>query len=402
MEIDPEIHDSGKSFFGKTFFLGLAVLVALLALGGIIWLIFSYEPEPKEIFMENNHYNPPPPNIKKEEWQFKPGPISMDDVKKKGCVADGFLSGYGGKTEDLIEMINRSECAYLHRALETWLEPPDFGAALGIMEKITKKPIVYGMFIAEAISVKDDYVDKVKDKDYHFDQMCRVGTENKWGEHTCVPSISSPEYRRYLLSITERAMDIGIQSFMFGQMQLQDDKPTFEQTDVTKVIDKMREYAKKKNMQIIIGAQTNSITDEKYLKLFDYIEGGVGINSLGNIENGPCSSKFSSCWALLWNNRYKAKANNVLVHLDWSGLSWDDMGVFARMTDEKRIATLKKLHTYFNQKGVGFLMPFLAVLNHDNNGCWGPTKNFYAPSNKYKCKDEDAINKIMKEAVLVK
>jgi hypothetical protein len=101
----------------------------------------------------------------------------------------------------------------------------------------------------------------------------------------------------------------------------------------------------------------------------------------------------------LWNDRFKSKANNVLVNLDWSGLTWDDMGIFTRMDQDQRIATLKSLYQKFTSQNVGFMMPFLAVINHDNGGCYGPNKNFYAPSDKFKCKDETAINAIMNKSV---
>jgi hypothetical protein len=288
---------------------------------------------------------------------------------------------------------------YLHRALETWLRPPDFDQAEAIMQRVKKTPVVYGMFLAEAISTFRRYDDPANDHKYVFEKMCRPGTTDRWENNSCVPSIDTPEYRRYLQSITHRAMDIGIQSFLFGQAELQDPHPNYDETQMKGIVADMRSYAKKKNMDIIIGAQTNSITDEKYLKLFDYIEGGVGIDSAGQVENGPCLSKFSSCWGLLWNSQFKSKANNVLVHLDWSGLAWDDMGIFARMPQDQRVATLKNLYQKFTGQDVGFMMPFLAALSSDNDGCYGPNKNFYAASNKYKCKDENFINDIMRNSV---
>jgi hypothetical protein len=331
----------------------------------------------------------------KDEWRFVPGPISMEQIKKNGCVADGFLSGYGDKTAEISRMLERSNCVYLHRALETWLRPPDFEKAVKIMKNVDKKPVVYGMFIAEAISTWRKYSDPDWDHKFEFKKMCRNGNYNQWEKNSCIPSVNSPEYRRYLKSITQRAMDTGIQSFLFGQIKLQDENPNFEETEIKSVLSDMREYAKAKNMQIIIGAQTDDITDERYLRLFDYIEGGVGIDANGSVENQPCSSKFSSCWGLLWDKEYSARANAVLLHLDWSGLTWDDMGIFARMPQDKRIETLRSLYGKFTGQNMGFLMPFLAVLNHENEGCYGPSKHFYTPSNKYRCGDEDKINKMM-------
>ncbi len=83
-----------------------------------------------------------------------------------------------------------------------------------------------------------------------------------------------------------------------------------------KIVKDIRDYAKKKGVDVIIGAQTGAITDPSYLGLFDYIEGGVGIDGNGNVENGPCLSWRGGCWALLWHNNFSNKAKNVLLYLD--------------------------------------------------------------------------------------
>lgn len=328
-----------------------------------------------------------------------PPPPSMELMKKQGCVADGFLSGYGGDTNSSVALINRSQCYYLHRALETWLRPPDFQEAREIQEKITKPNTVYGMFIAEAINTKSDYYYKTEKREFDFDKMCRPGSKNYWGEHTCKPSLEREEYQRYVEYITERAMDMGIQSFLFGQVFYQD-AADLSKTRMPEVIQKMREYADFRGMKIFIGAQTNDISDEKYLRLFDYIEGGVGLQSDGSLENGPCFSRFWKkpgdwCWALLWHPDFAKKANNVFVHFDWSGKLGDDMSTFTRMEKEKREVTMRSLYDSFSTQKVGFLMPMLATLHRDNGGCHGPKLRFYSASKKYSCQDEEAINQIL-------
>lgn len=328
-----------------------------------------------------------------------PPPPSMERMKKQGCVADGFLSGYGGDINSSIALVNRSKCYYLHRALETWLRPPDFELARKIQSKVTKPNTVYGMFIAEAIKTNEDYEYPAENREFDFGEMCRKGSKNFWGEHTCKPSLEREEYRKYVQYIAEQAMDMGIQSFLFGQVFYQDAGDLSESV-MPDVIREMREYAEFRGMDIIIGAQTNDITDEKYLQLFDYIEGGVGISEDGRVESGACFSRWWQkpgdwCWALLWHPDFSSKAKNVFVHLDWSGKLGDDMSVFTRMDKEKREETLRNLHRSFTARGTGFLMPLLATLHKDNGGCEGPKKRFYSASNKYSCQDEDAINQIL-------
>jgi hypothetical protein len=330
-----------------------------------------------------------------------PPPPSIDRMKYKGCVADGFLSGYGDDINSAIALVNRSECYYLHRALETWLQPPDFKLARKIQSKIERKDIVYGMFIAEAISTKSKYYYPAEEREFEFKEMCRNGTKNDWGEHTCKPSFERLEYRKYLKFITERAMDMGIQSFLFGQIFYQE-RNDLSQAIIPDIIRGMREYAEFRGMEIVIGAQTNDIVDPAYLANFDFIEGGVGIDSVGDIQDNPCHSRWwrepgDWCWALLWHPAYKDRAKNVFVHFDWSGKIGDDMSIFTRMSRERRAETMRRLYDRFRRERVGFLLPLMATLHRENDGCYGPKKRYYSAHRKYSCQDEDEINAILRQ-----
>lgn len=397
-------------FFRLPVFLGTVILIAVFSFPGyFIWKSFSdimfllkTKPETesslslfiqKEIEKEKEEQKEE--SLKEPAFRYQPVKISMKEMKTKGCVADGFLSEYGDDTEEAVDMINHSECLYLHRALETWNAPPDFYKASKIMEQIKPRDLIYGMFIAEAIDTRAIYYYPEEERFFDFRTMCRDGSENAWGEHTCKPSFSSGEYRKYLKYITRRAMDLGIQSFLFGQVYYQD-SPDLSKSKIPDILDEMRKYAKKKNMEIVIGAQTGNITNEKYLKRFSYIEGGVGIGDDGRIEEGPCWSHIDSCWALLWHKNYASKADNVFLHLDWSGLSFDDMSVFSRMDTAKRAEVLKELYKYFTSRDMGFLMPLMATLPKNNGGCFGPNEGFYSASRAYSCKDENVINLILK------
>jgi len=373
----------------------LLLLVAFFSFFYMQWISDPNEVVKKEdiTIIEPIVSNPEPIVIQEPKEKFIPKNFTMETLKKKGCVADGFLSEYGEDTEEMIKLINRSECVYLHRALETWRSAPDFNRAQEIMVQI-KKPVVFGMFIAEAISRKIRYYDPGRKENFDFDDMCRKGTENYWGEHTCKPDFGKRDYQRYLKFITEQAMDAGIQSFLFGQVYFQD-QGDLEKSALPEIIQRMRDYAKEKKLQIVIGAQTGHITDDQYLKMFDYIEGGVGMNDLGAIENGPCLSWRGGCWALLWHQRFCERANNVFIHLDWSGIQSDDMSRFARMDASTRGKTLDHLYHYFTSQDMGFLMPMLAPLYKDNGGCYGSKKKFYSSSNEYTCNDEDLINRIL-------
>jgi hypothetical protein len=332
-----------------------------------------------------------------------PPPPSLERMKRQGCVADGLLSGYGGDTKESVALVNRSQCYYLHRALETWRKPPDFEQAREIQAKITKPNTVYGMFIAEALGTDEDYYYPAEKRNFNFNEMCAPDSKNFWGEHTCKPSLAREEYRKYVEYIAEQAMDMGIQSFLFGQVFYQD-TPDMNKSFMPEVIERMREYAAFRGMKILVGAQTNDITDPAYLGLFDYIEGGVGLSPDGRVEDGPCYSRWWKkpgdwCWALLWNDAYRDRAKNVFVHLDWSGRMGDDMSTFTRMDADTRKRTLSHLEDFFRKRDVGFLMPLLATLPEQNGGCYGPSPGFYSASVAYGCKDGIVINQLLKKNI---
>lgn len=336
---------------------------------------------------------------KRDPLFVAPPKPDMEKMKHLGCVADGFLSDYGKSKKEMIRYIEDSRCYYLHRALETWLDTPDFKKALEIKQKMKRKDILYGMFLSEAIDKNAQYFYQEENRPFKFADMCRKGTDNRWGEHTCVPSFESDEYRKYLREITREAMDMGIQSFLFGQIQLQESghlDPAWARIIVTDI----RAYAEWLGMDVVIGAQTNDIDDASYLGLFDYIEGGIGIDAQGEFpRQAVCHPRWwrgegDWCWALLWNDRFARKAKNILIHLDWSGKKGDDMSHFARMDDDMRAATLRRLYTFFTDQGHGFLLPVLAQLSSDNDGCTGITKHFYSPQKKFGCQDELIIDDI--------
>jgi len=388
---------------GKIYFWLGIFLVASIVVGGIFWArgkYFSTNGKKIEPGTEAQVLPAPPPEIQEsfsgvisEIQKPPPPPVDMDRLKRQGCVADGLLTEYNPDQGEFISLINRSNCYYLHRAIETWRNPPDFAVIEKNMDQVAKRDVVYGMFIAEAIGTKDGY--KNEDTGYIFDfkKMCHDESINDWGEHTCKPTFSSKEYQKYLEYITHKAIDLGVQSFTFGQIYMQESDT---KNYAPRIVKDIRDYAKEKGVDVVIGAQTGSITDEKYLKLFDYIEGGVGINSNGDIENGPCLSSRGSCWALLWNKAYSTNAKNVLLNLDWTGIPSDDLDIFARMSVPKRAATLQNLYTFFKQKNMGFMMPYFGVLSKDNGGCFGPKKGFYSPSDAYSCRDESVIGRILK------
>ncbi|MBP9751266.1 MAG: hypothetical protein KBD19_00200 [Candidatus Moranbacteria bacterium] len=391
-----------------------AVIVSLLLLFGLATAYFVYakltdgsekERADPETMLETVSYSAPQEDpvpvsqeIPKKVLPPPPPPPDMDRMKREGCVTDGLLNGDFPGDGKTFKLMNDSGCYYLHRSIGTWLDPPDWEDIDRNMAAL-RPGFLHGMFIAEAIDTKAKYFSDDEGRRLDFGEMCRSGSKNFWGEHTCKPSFQREEYRTYIRSITREAMDRNVQVFMFGQVYLQDASDLSESA-IPDIIREMRQYAAIRDMRILVGAQTNDIADPSYLGLFDFIEGGVGIDAEGDIENGPCHSRWWKrpgdwCWGLLWNERFSKHARNVFLHYDWSGKIGDDMSVFTRMSKEKREETTRRLHTYFIGKDMGFLLPYLARLHVDNGGCTGPGKRYYTPDDRYHCDDEAAWNRIL-------
>jgi hypothetical protein len=314
-------------------------------------------------------------------------------MKTKGCVWEGLLSGFGtGETDSLIALLNRSGCQYLHRAIDTWPVPPDFDKAKSIMAKITKKNLIYGMENAESINTSANYYYPDEQRNFDFASMCKKGTsgKNAWGG-TCVPTLASQEYQKFVLYIAQQGIDIGIQDISFGQPYLYD---TIQNPILPSIISKIKAYAKSKGKKVVCGGQTNDIDDESYLRAFDYIWGGLGQDTNGNIENSECSSKWTGfCWALLWHPKWASKANDVLLHLDWYGDPKDDLDVFTRFSHDLRSTFLTKMYNFFKSKNMGFLIPYFAPKG-GTEGC-SAQNGSYSPDDAYSCKDESTDNKLL-------
>lgn len=335
--------------------------------------------------------------FRKGERYVAPPKPDISRMKREGCVFDGLLSRYGDE-ERLVDFARESECYYFHRAIETWLEAPDFSRISELKDAIGRDDALFGMFIAEAIDTESRFHNKSLGRHMDFKKMCKPSTKNFWGEHTCIPYLKREEYRLYVQYITEQAIDIGVQAFLFGQIYHQDD---LDDSFVGEIIKDMREYAKSKNMEIVIGAQTNNIENESYLRQFDFIEGGIGLHGDGSIEDGPCFSRWYKkegdwCWALMWHDRFLSKANNVIVHLDWSGVIGDDMSTFARMDESLRHKTVRDIYQRMTTRDIGFLLPYFTALPEDNGGCHGERKRYYSADTRYSCKDADAWNSLLK------
>ncbi len=335
----------------------------------------------------------------------------MHKMKTKGCVFDGMLTGFGGNMNNKIAMLKRTNCEFIHRSIQTWNQPANFNQIekdIARIKKETGKDFIYSFFLAESIRTDSVYYYPDEKRNFNFNAMCTPGTYGSWGEGTCKPALYKPEYRKYVRYTTRRAIDMGIQDIVFGQVYYQD--PNWKENPVIpEVVSEIRNYALSVGKDVAIGAQTNTMDDEKYLRNFDYITGGVGQDLEGNIEDGPCWSYYwdkrktnKYCWAMMWHDDYKSKANNILIYLDWNNSPSDDMNRFTRMSRDKRASFMKKAYDFFTNQEMGFLLPLGAILDGSGRTCYGSAPNFYSANLVYSCKDENGINAVLAGAIPLK
>ncbi len=174
--------------------LALAVCVLFLLAAGIflLWKAQKISDEISSIKPVMVQYQPREIEEPEEEEivpekKFVPGNFTMNSLKTRGCVADGILNGYGGKRKKMRELIDRSECVYLHRALETWLETPDFSKISQQMAQFEKSGLVFGMFLAEAVRRDKEYDSPKSGKEVDIGDMCKKALR--------IAGATSPAYR---------------------------------------------------------------------------------------------------------------------------------------------------------------------------------------------------------------
>lgn len=315
----------------------------------------------------------------------------MARLKFRGCVFDGLLSEDIGA--DFDGLLARSACAAVPRAIETWANPPDFAKIQSRLAQIARqtngRSFDFGMFVAEAISLRRTYLDEAG-RPYDFRAMCKEGTIGQWGADTCVPHVAKPEYRRYLRHITRRAVDLGIRNILFGQTGHQD--PGYE---LGAVLADIRDYARSREKIVLIGQQPNGMQPESYLKTFDFIVGPVYVDIDTSVS--PCLNLGGGCQAVLHHPDVVGRAHNVIAEIDWASVDDDDTHRFARKSASERHAFLSRTAAELRARGVGFFLPFRTWLTGDTSGknCYGVNEWVYSPHRDFGCKDEDHINQIL-------
>lgn len=332
----------------------------------------------------------------------RPGSAPMAEMKARGCMFDGILyarAPLAGQSQNL-QMLARSSCFYLPRAVETWNASPDLSkissnlAALRTAMGANIRQFLFGAFIAESVDTTRTYV-SASAGTFNPASFCYPGSQGTFGAGTCVPDLRQPAYQQYLLGITADLLDLGISDFLFGQLQYVDRL----QTAAPAFLTRMRELAASKGRLIVIGGQTNTIRDGSYLKAFDYVLGGSYITTAGDLvmdSEVSGSQAQASGSALLWHPTYRSLARNVIIELDWWNTD-DDIHRFARLSAAARSSVLARIRSTLSSINVGFLLPFSIPLNGGvaSGSCYGANVWAYSASRDFSCKDEAVENLLL-------
>ena len=369
--------------------------------------------------------------------------------KAQACTADGLLwdgpdDDFGRvgipNMNDYQSLIARSKCGLLSRAIETWFIPPNFTtiqSRLSALQSLSGgKGFIYSMSIAEALypAAVSTFFDPLTNTNLSVADMCQPGTDPQTGNYnqfgiqgSCVPSYFSPVYQQYLRSITQQAINMGVQDFVFGEMDVVDSANlqldsqgellygddinssdnTWSTTPIFPLVfAQIRAYAFSKGIPITIGCQIgdkNGFNWAQYseLKLCDYkdsplLTGNVNASTWTSAQwDNPSSAANWSNGD--WNNPGITSQTSVLADFEWWGVG-DDITLYSQQQKTDRMPFAFNAHAMLAQAGQGLMMPFIEPLATTTGVQCGAIPNYpdgssptYSPSNTM-CGDEDVLN----------
>lgn len=397
--------------------------------------------------IEVRYYNNTGAAMAVVSWALRPDDLLAAE-KARGCTADSLLWSGPGEIaawgrfglpglSDFEATIARSSCALLNRSIETWFVPPDFAVVQSRMNTMATlsggKSFIYSLNIAEALlpGVVATWHDAVTNTDLSIADMCQAGTApnghfNHYGlDGSCVPSYFSLTYQRYLESITQQAIDLGVRDFVFGEMDLPDSKviqldstgalangwlstdDTWETTPIyPQLLARLRAYAASKGVAITIGCQKGDVdgfdwASYSHLKLCDYKYSPL----LTGVVDAPhwtpaqwADPAAASDWSRGdWNNPAITSQTSVLADFEWWGAT-DDMTLYSQRPKVERAAFAFHAAQMLRAAGQGLLLPFAEPVSGTSGSLCAAipqytdgTSQTYSPSAAY-CGDEDVLN----------
>ena len=291
--------------------------------------------------------------------------------------------------DDYVDLLSRSHCVYINRAVETWDRPPDFAVIQSNMAALSQRsarPYVFGEFIAESVPLNQTYYYPAEHRNFDFTQMCKAPP--KPGAKDCTPSFDRPEYQKYVAYVARNSIDIGVQVLLFGGVALTDPKGTVNTSNLTKIIHEMKAYGADKGITVLVIAQSPStFGGAPYLADFDLIQGGAYINEDGSLpETAAVTNKGDArAPARKWLVKNPGGTplydpHKLVSEYDWYGNPLDDSSEIAclsiktqsyldniraqsaancpegRVVDSA-VAATRKTYEYFKSMGSGFWLP---------------------------------------------
>ena len=269
-------------------------------------------------------------------------------VKYSGCTFAGLIGTSDAGQEatgkliagtqltlfnDYVDLISRSNCTYIGRAVDTWDWAPDFTAIASNItafnERVTGTHIL-GEYVAEKVPLNGPtYYSTILGRDYIFANMCK--TPPVTGDTDCKDSYNQPEYVTYVTDIMTQSINLGIQVFLFGEVGNTDSNGTLASSQLVQVMNSMRTYAASKGQQVLYVAQfPSTYGGSSYLNSFDLIQGAVYMNANGTIPNTPTvTNKDGPAPPRLWlatNASGKPVYNpqKLVIEYDWFSNPIDD------------------------------------------------------------------------------
>jgi hypothetical protein len=340
-------------------------------------------------FIDNSSSQDTKPSVDDPQNMISHSLPDWNHILRASCNAEGLLWNNTlqapNSDPSAIKTLVSSPYFRIARAVETWTTTPDISQVQNALQNFyqafrsqanSNKKFIFGAFIAEAINYEnqkfyttDSSGNTILESGNSLNVLnwCLPNTIDNWGNHTCAPDISNPDYQNHILVLTQKLMDIGITDFQFGELGIVD--PISEDLNIETIgeigplLIKIRAYAKQKGINIIIGGQPNTLATPVYLSQLDYIVGPSHFDSNGNFITSPVRAIFTDSYdgqsPSVWYSSFK-NYTHILVEADWSS-DHDDIHYFASLPALKRRQVAFDIYTTMVNNNMGWTFPYSGV-----------------------------------------
>jgi hypothetical protein len=267
--------------------------------------------------------------------------------------------------DNYVGLLDRSNCLYVNRAYESYGAVPDFAAIsanIAHLHAISSREYILGMNVAEVVPLKGpSYYNPFEGRNFSFKAMCKIAPADTAA--SCGASFNNLEYREYVQTIVQQAIDVGFQVFVFGNVGYTDGDVTVATSQLVPILSALRSFGNARGISTAYVAQFPSPSGTfDYLDQFDIIQGAIYMNADGTI---PTSFDFNNkdpsqpIPGRLWLQPTWFDTSRMVIEYDWFGNLADDTTELAALA--KQNGTVDSIvtshYSFFKNMNIGLWLP---------------------------------------------